>query len=82
MFSGEDRGPVQRRFKVVTSEELPPPAPEEEAGGEEDGNLPQQLLQVKAPVNPTCPRSALFHCSESYKWVELSDLNLESGAGW
>ena len=56
MFSGEDRGPIQRRFKVVRSDELPPPAPEEEAGGEEDGNLPQHLLQVKAPVNPNCPK--------------------------
>ena len=56
MFSGEDRGPIQRRFKVVRSDELPPPAPEEEAGGEEDGNLPQHLLQVKAPINHTCPK--------------------------
>ena len=56
VFSGEDRGPIQRRFKVVKSEELPPPAdlggdhPAEallqgEAGGEEDGHLPQELLQ-------------------------------------
>ena len=72
MFSGEDRGPIQRRFKVVRSDELPPPAPEEEAGGEEDGNLPQQLLQVK-------PQKVLCCCLNC---VEFSDFNLESGAGW
>lgn len=49
VFSGEDRGPIQRRFKVVRSDELPPldanGEVQADAGGEEDGNLPQELLQ-------------------------------------
>ena len=60
MFSGEDRGPIQRRFKVVRSDELPPPAPEEEAGGEEDGHLPQQLLQVMHLPILLAPKSTLL----------------------
>ena len=59
MFTGEDTGPILRRFKVVNSNELPPPALEdehggdpevvqvrEEVGGEEGGNVSQDLLQV------------------------------------
>ena len=53
MFSGEDRGPILRRFNVVTSDMLPPPdandgdlpAEVQAEAGDEDGNLPQELLQ-------------------------------------
>ena len=54
MFSEADLPPILRRFKVVTSAELPPPGDDganlpavvqAEAGGEDDGTLPQELLQ-------------------------------------
>ena len=51
MFSEADLPPILRRFKVVSSEELPPPdanlqaVVQAEAGGEEDGTVPQELLQ-------------------------------------
>ena len=51
VFSGEDLGPIQRRFNVLTSDQLPPPgdgggeAGVQAEAGEDDGNLPQELLQ-------------------------------------
>ena len=47
MFSEADLPPILRRFKVVSSEELPFPDAnlQAEAGGEEDGTVPQELLQ-------------------------------------
>lgn len=73
MFSGEDTAPIQRRFKVVNSAELPPPAledehvgdqegaQEEEAGGEEGGNVAQDLLQVRTLINLLAKE--LFDCT-------------------
>ena len=53
MFSEADLPPILRRFKVVTSAELPPPGDDggnhpvvqADAGGEDDGTLAQELLE-------------------------------------
>ena len=68
VFSEADIPPILRRFKVVTSDELPPPEVVEQAEteGEDDVSVPQELLQLyhKCPHPPVAeyPRPRSTRC--------------------